>query len=60
MGLEEVRAALRAKYPELTPDDFKATSGNRDSLAKIVAQKKGVSEADAKKEIDEIFSANGM
>ncbi|KAK5072860.1 hypothetical protein LTS08_007162 [Lithohypha guttulata] len=60
MGLDEVRAALRAKYPELTPEDFKTTSGSRDGLAKIVAEKKGVPEADAKKEIDEIFSANGM
>lgn len=60
MGLEEARAALRSKYPELTADDFKSTSGNRDSLAKLVAQKKGISEADAKKEIDEVFTANGV
>lgn len=60
MGLDEARAALRAKFPELTPEDFKSTSGNREQLAKIVAQKKGTSEDDAKKEIDEIFSANGI
>lgn len=58
MGLEETRAALRSKYPELSDEDFKSTAGNRDALVKIVAQKKGISEDDAKKEVDEIFSAN--
>ena len=60
MGVEEARAALRAKYPEITPEQFKDTSGDRSALAKIVAEKKGVSEEEAKKEIDEIFTANGM
>lgn len=58
MGVEEVRAALRSKYPELSPEDFKSTAGNREALAKVVAEKKGISEEDAKKEIDEVFSAN--
>lgn len=58
MGLEEIRAALRSKYPELTPDDFKSASGNQENLAKIVSQKKGISEDDAKKEVKEIFDAN--
>ncbi len=59
MGVEEARAALRAEFPELTPDDFKAAAGNRETLAKTVAEKKGISEADAKTKIDEIFAANG-
>lgn len=58
MGLPEVQAALRAKYTNLTPDDFKAAAGNRESLAKTVAQKEGKSEEEAKKEIDEIFEQN--
>lgn len=58
MGLDEARAALRAKYPELSDDDFKTSAGNRDKLAEIVASKKGISQEDAKKEIDEVFAAN--
>lgn len=58
MGLDEVRAALRSKYPELSPEDFKNTGGNREALVKVVAEKKGISESDAKKEVDEIFAAN--
>lgn len=58
MGVEEARAALRAEFPELTPDDFKSSAGDRNALAKIVAEKKGISEEDAKAKIDEIFAAN--
>jgi len=60
MGLDEARAALRAKYPELTPEDFQKSAGNRDTLAEMVAEKKGISKEDAKKEIDEVFSSNGV
>jgi hypothetical protein len=59
MGVDEARAALRAEFPELTPDDFKASAGSRDTLAKTVATKKGISEAEAKEKIDQIFTANG-
>jgi len=58
MGIEEARAALRTEFPELSPEDFKSTTGDRAALAKKVAEKKGISEADAKSKIDEIFSAN--
>lgn len=58
MGLPEIQAALRAKYTNLTPDDFKAASGDRSKLAATVASKEGKSEEEAKKEIDEIFEQN--
>lgn len=58
MGIEETRAALRAKFPELSPEDFTSTAGNRDALVKIVASKKGISEEDAKKEVDEVFASS--
>lgn len=60
MGVEEARAAIRAKYPELTPEDFQSAAGDRDKLAETVAQKKGISKEEARKEIDEIFTANGV
>lgn len=58
MGIEEVRAALRAEFPELTPDDFKASAGDRSKLIAIILEKKGGSEEDVKKKVDEIFTAN--
>lgn len=58
MGLEEVRAALKSKFPELSADDFKNTAGNRDALVKVVSEKKGISSDDAKKEVDEVFANN--
>ena len=58
MGQEEVRAALREKFTKLTPDDFKNSAGSRDALAKVVAEKEGISEEDARKQIDEVFTAN--
>ena len=48
MGIEEVRAALRSKFPQLDDTDFKSSAGSKDSLIKIVAQKTGKSEDDAK------------
>ncbi|KAK5944344.1 hypothetical protein PMZ80_003625 [Knufia obscura] len=58
MGVEEARAALRSEFPKLDAEDFKNAAGNRDALAKTVAEKMGISEADAKAKIDEIFAAN--
>ena len=58
MGLDEARAALRAKYPELTPEDFQKSAGNRDTLAEIVAGKKGISKEEAKKEMTASCSSN--
>lgn len=60
MGVEEVRQALRAKYTELTPEDFKSSAGDRSKLVKIIAEKKGTSEEDVQKEVDAIFAEQGM
>ena len=60
MGVEEVRQALRAKYTELTPEDFKSSAGDRSKLVKIIAEKKGISEEDVQKEVDAIFAEQGM
>ena len=55
MGLPEIQTALKAKFTNLSADDFKSTAGDRPALAKLVAEKEGKSEDEAKKEIDEIF-----
>lgn len=60
MGVDEVRQALRAKYTELTPEDFQSSAGDRSKLIKIISEKKGVSEDEVKKEVDAIFAEQGM
>lgn len=58
MGLDELKQALRAKYPGITQDEFAAAQGDRAKLVSLVVEKTGASEDEAKSQIDEIFSAN--
>ncbi|ETN37236.1 uncharacterized protein HMPREF1541_08226 [Cyphellophora europaea CBS 101466] len=55
--VEKTRAALRAKFDKITPEEFKNTAGNRDALYKLVVEKHGLSEEEAKKEVDAIFAS---
>lgn len=59
MGIEETRVALRDAFPEISKDEFSATAGDREKLVKLVAEKKGISEADAKSQVDEVFAKAG-
>ena len=55
--------AMREVLPianKLDPEQGEIPMSLRDKLAEIVAQKKGISKEDARKEIDEIFTANGV
>jgi uncharacterized protein YjbJ (UPF0337 family) len=56
-NVEKTRAALRAKFDKITPEEFASTAGNREKLYDLVVEKYGKSKEDAKKEVDEAFAA---
>lgn len=56
-NIEKTRAALRAKFDKITPEEFAGTSGNREKLYDLVAEKYGKTKEEAKKEVDEAFSS---
>jgi uncharacterized protein YjbJ (UPF0337 family) len=57
MADEATKAKLRAKFDKLTPADFAEVAGNKDKLAAKVASAYGISEEEAKKQVDEAFAA---
>lgn len=56
MAGEDTKAALRAKFDKLTPEDFAAVAGNKEALIKLAAEKQGISEEEATAAVNEIFS----
>lgn len=58
MGIDEVKQALREKYPSITQEEFASAQGDRSKLIALVVEKTGASEADATKDIEEIMSKN--
>lgn len=55
--VEKTRAALRAKFDKITPEEFSTTQGNREKLVDLVADKYSISKEDATKQVDEAFSS---
>lgn len=56
-NLEQTKAALRAKFDKLTPEDFKEVAGNKDALIDKVAERHGVSKEEATKQVEEAFAS---
>ncbi|KIX01648.1 uncharacterized protein Z518_09374 [Rhinocladiella mackenziei CBS 650.93] len=56
MADAETKAALRAKFDKLTPEDFASVAGNKDGLAEKVAAAYSISKEEALKQIDEVFA----
>jgi uncharacterized protein YjbJ (UPF0337 family) len=57
MADDATKAKLRAAFDKLTPEDFQSVAGNRDALIKKVAEKYGISEEEAKKQVEAAFSS---
>lgn len=55
--VEKTRAALRAKFDKIAPEEFAGTQGNRDKLVDLVAEKYSISKEDAAKQVDEAFAS---
>jgi len=53
---DAVKQKLRTTFDKLTPEDFASVSGNREGLIKKVAEKYGISEDEAKKQVEECFA----
>lgn len=56
-NVEKTRAALRAKFDKITPEEFATTQGNREKLEDLVSEKYGISKDDAKKQVEEAFAS---
>jgi len=56
-ALETTKAALRAKFDKLTPEDFAAVAGNKDALADKVAEKYAITKEEAVKQVEEAFAS---
>ena len=56
MADEATKAKIRAKFDKLTPADFAESAGSKEKLAAKVAQVYGISEDEAKKQVDEAFA----
>lgn len=56
MADEATKAKIRAKFDKLSPADFAAVAGDKSALAKKVAEVYGISEDEAKKQVDEAFA----
>lgn len=57
MADDATKAALRAKFDKLTPGDFQASAGNRDTLAEKVAAAYSIPKEEALKQVDEAFAS---
>lgn len=55
--VEKTRAALRAKFDKITPEEFSTTAGNREKLYDLVAEKYGIAKEEATKQVDEVFAS---
>ena len=55
--VEKTRAALRAKFDKITPEEFSGTQGNREKLIDLVAEKYSISKEDATKQVEEAFAS---
>jgi uncharacterized protein YjbJ (UPF0337 family) len=51
----EMKGDLKKKWGELTDDDWKQVSGNKDKLLGILQQKYGRSKEQAQREIDDFM-----
>ena len=54
----ELKGDFKAKWGDLTDDDWKQVSGNAEKLAGILQQKYGRTKEQAHREIDDFFKAN--
>jgi hypothetical protein len=56
MADEATKAKIRAAFPQLSPEDFAEVKGDKEKLVKKVVEKAGISEDEAKKQVDAAFS----
>lgn len=56
MADDAQKAKIRSKFDKLAPADFAAVAGDKDALAKKVAEVYGISEDEAKKQVEEAFA----
>ena len=54
--LKELKGNFKQKWGELTDDDWKQVSGNKDKLLGILQQKYGRTKEQAHKEVDDFFN----
>jgi len=54
--IKELKGNFKQKWGELTDDDWKQVSGNKDKLLGILQQKYGRTKEQAHKEVDDFFN----